>query len=377
MSIEWFKRVYVYTKPFILMILLQASYAVYGLVVKSALNKGLNHYSFSVYRNAYAALFLGPFAFFLERNVRPKMTTSIFLKIMLLGLLGPVIDQNLFFAGLDLTTTTFAMAMRNIVPAITFVMAWIFRLETVKMKCLHIGKIIGTLVTVGGGMIMTLIRGPSIQLPWTNHHTLHHQTSVNSTASTKDQIKGSLMITAGCFSWASFVIVQALTLKCYPAELSLTTLLCMIGALEGAVLAVVAERANASIWSINWDIKLFATIYSGIMCSGCAYSISGIVMRERGPVFVTAFNPLGMVFMAILGSSILGEKLNLGSVLGAVVIVVGLYVVLWGKNKDQNLQDQESSIDPQHSDGMKKLMLKHKHNVVESSEEKSSNHESV
>ncbi|KAJ0764336.1 putative EamA domain-containing protein [Helianthus annuus] len=126
MSIEWFKRVYVYTKPFILMILLQASYAVYGLVVKSALNKGLNHYSFSVYRNAYAALFLGPFAFFLERNVRPKMTTSIFLKIMLLGLLGPVIDQNLFFAGLDLTTTTFAMAMRNIVPAITFVMAWIF-----------------------------------------------------------------------------------------------------------------------------------------------------------------------------------------------------------------------------------------------------------
>ncbi|XP_035832514.1 WAT1-related protein At2g39510 isoform X2 [Helianthus annuus] len=306
------------------------------------------------------------------------MTTSIFLKIMLLGLLGPVIDQNLFFAGLDLTTTTFAMAMRNIVPAITFVMAWIFRLETVKMKSLHSqGKIIGTLVTVGGGMIMTLIRGPSIQLPWTNHHTLHHQTSVNSTASTKDQIKGSLMITAGCFSWASFVIVQALTLKCYPAELSLTTLLCMIGALEGAVLAVVAERANASIWSINWDIKLFATIYSGIMCSGCAYSISGIVMRERGPVFVTAFNPLGMVFMAILGSSILGEKLNLGSVLGAVLIVVGLYVVLWGKNKDQNLQDQESSIDPQHSDGMKKLMLKHKHNVVESSEEKCSNHESV
>ncbi|MFS7961468.1 hypothetical protein Hanom_Chr08g00715401 [Helianthus anomalus] len=36
----------------------------------------------------------------------------------------------------------------------------------------------------------------------------------------------------------------------------------MIGALEGSVLAVVAERANASIWSINWDIKLFATIYS-------------------------------------------------------------------------------------------------------------------
>ncbi|MFS7961462.1 hypothetical protein Hanom_Chr08g00715331 [Helianthus anomalus] len=82
------------------------------------------------------------------------------------------------------------------------------RLEIVKLKSLHSqGKIIGTLVTIGGAMIMTLIRGPAFQFPWTNQHNLHHQTSVNS-VSTHDQIKGSLMITSGCFSWASFVIVQ-------------------------------------------------------------------------------------------------------------------------------------------------------------------------
>ncbi|KAJ0538419.1 hypothetical protein HanRHA438_Chr08g0344011 [Helianthus annuus] len=86
----------------------------------------------------------------------------------------------------------------------------------------------------------------------------------------------------------------------------------MIGALEGSILAVVAEGANASIWSIDWDVKLFAAIYSGIICSGSAYYISGVVMQERGPVFVTAFNPLGMVIIAILGSSILAEKLNMG-----------------------------------------------------------------
>ncbi|KAJ0718737.1 putative EamA domain-containing protein [Helianthus annuus] len=127
MSKEWFKRAYVCTKPFMLMIFLQTSYAVNGLVVKSALNKGLNHYTFAVYRNAIAALFFGPFAFFLERKVRPKMTISIFLKILLMGLLEPVIDQNLYFAGMKLTTATFAAAMCNIVPAITFVMAWILR----------------------------------------------------------------------------------------------------------------------------------------------------------------------------------------------------------------------------------------------------------
>ncbi|XP_022017041.2 WAT1-related protein At2g39510 [Helianthus annuus] len=357
------------------MVFLQTSYAVKNLVVKSALNKGLNHYIFAVYRNAIAALFFGPLAFFLERKVRPKMTISIFLKIMLLGLLEPVLDQNLFIAGMKFTTATFATAMYNIVPAITFVMAWIFRLEIVKLKSLHSqGKIIGTLVTIGGAMIMTLIRGPAIQFPWTNQHNLHHQTSVNS-VSTHDQIKGSLMITSGCFSWAGFVIVQAIALKSYPAELSLTTLVCMIGALEGSILAVVAEGANASIWSIDWDVKLFAAIYSGIICSGSAYYISGVVMQERGPVFVTAFNPLGMVIIAILGSSILAEKLNMGSVLGAVVIVIGLYLVLWGKSKDTNQQDQELSINQQDYDGIKALTLKH--NVVESCEKTSSGLEFV
>ncbi|KAL9998875.1 putative EamA domain-containing protein [Helianthus debilis subsp. tardiflorus] len=157
----------------------------------------------------------------------------------------------------------------------------------------------------------------------------------------------------------------------------------MIDALEGSILAVVAEGANASIWSINWDAKLFAAIYSvrkkfsllGIICSGCAYYISGVVMQERGPVFVTAFNPLGMVIIAILGSLILVEKLNMGSVLGAVVIVIGLYLVLWGKSKDTNQQDQELSINQQDSEGIKTLTLKH--NVFESCEKTSSGLESI
>lgn len=54
---------------------------------------------------------------------------------------------------------------------------------------------------------------------------------------------------------------KAVTLKSYPAQLSLTALVCMMGTLEGSILALVVEKTNASIWSINWDIKLFAAIY--------------------------------------------------------------------------------------------------------------------
>lgn len=72
----------------------------------------------------------------------------------------------------------------------------------------------------------------------------------------------------------------------------------------------------------------------GIVCSGFTYYIQGVIMKDRGPVFVTAFSPLSMVIVAVLSSFILAEQMTLGRVLGAVVIVAGLYLVIWGKSKD-------------------------------------------
>ena len=48
------------------------------------------------------------------------------------------------------------------------------------------------------------------------------------------------------------------------------------------------------------------------MCSGVAYYVQGIVSRQRGPVFVTAFNPLCMIITAVLGSIILKEEITRG-----------------------------------------------------------------
>lgn len=48
------------------------------------------------------------------------------------------------------------------------------------------------------------------------------------------------------------------------------------------------------------------------MCSGVTYYVQGLVMKERGPVFVTAFNPLCMIIVAVLGSIILGDEITLG-----------------------------------------------------------------
>ncbi|KAL6520991.1 hypothetical protein OROGR_017560 [Orobanche gracilis] len=336
----WFHK----AKPFLGVVFLQAGLAGMDIISKAALNQGMSNYVFVVYRHVVATIVIAPFAFALDKKIRPKMTLSMFVKIMLLSLLEPVIDQNLYFLGMKYTTATFAAAMANVLPALTFVIACLFRLEKVKVMSLRSqAKIIGTVATVSGAMIMTLVTGPNIDLPWTRQEGLTHShklTQVN----LQDSIKGAIMITVGCLSWACFMILQAVTLRTYPAELSLTAWICLLGTAEGAALALVMEKGNTAAWSIKWDTKFLAAVYSGIFCSGIAYYVQGVVMKERGPVFVTAFSPLSMVLVAILSSFILAEQMYLGRVVGAIVIVMGLYFVVWGKNKDyksSRIEEQE------------------------------------
>ncbi|CAL5334907.1 unnamed protein product [Camellia sinensis] len=266
------------------------------ILSKVALNEGMSNYVFVVYRHAIATIVITPFAVILDKKARPKMTFSIFAKIMLLSLLEP-------------------------------------GMERIKIKSIRSqAKIVGTITTVGGAMIMTLVKGPIIQLFRKKGSSINElqKGGVN----LQHSIKGALMITVGCFSWACFMNLQAITLKTYPTELSLTAWICLLGTAQGAIVALIMERGNASVWSISWDTKLLTALYSGIVCSGLTYYIQGVIMKDRGPVFVTAFSPLSMVIVAIMSSFILAEQMYLGRILGAIVIVAGLYFVVWGKSKD-------------------------------------------
>ncbi|KAL8556830.1 hypothetical protein ACS0TY_004339 [Phlomoides rotata] len=323
-------------KPYILIIFLQFANAGFGIVAKAALNQGSSHYTFAVYRNAFAAAVFLPFAFVLERKTRPKMTLGIFMKILLLGVLDPVIGQNMFYAGLKYSTATFTAAMCNLLPALTFVLAWALRIEKVKLKEIRShAKIVGTLVTVGGAMILTFIRGAVIELPWT--HKSNDATSSTSNNSHNDPIKASILLLGSNIIYSSFFIIQAITLKSYPTALSLTALVCTLGALIGTVLTFIVERGNTAVWALGWNARLLGYVYGGIVASGMSYYISGVIMKDKGPVFVTAFNPLSMVAVAVMSSFIFAEQMTVGMVVGGAVIVIGLYLVIWGKSKDQKL----------------------------------------
>ncbi|KAF9679501.1 hypothetical protein SADUNF_Sadunf06G0021400 [Salix dunnii] len=330
-------------KPYIAMISLQFGYAGMNIITKVSLNQGMSHYVLVVYRHAFATAAIAPFAIILERKVRPKITFPIFMQMFVLGLLGPVIDQNLYYAGLKYTSPTFSCAMSNMLPAMTFVMAVLCRMEVVHIKKVRCqAKVIGTIVTVAGAMFMTLYKGQVINLMWSAH--VHNQTSsvTATTGSTdKDWVKGSILLIIATLAWASFFILQAVTLRRYSAQLSLTTIVCFLGTLQSIAVTFVMEH-KPSAWTIGWDMNLLAAAYAGIVSSSIAYYVQGLVMQKRGPVFVTAFSPLMMIIVAIMGSFILAEKIYLGGVLGGILIVAGLYAVLWGKYKEHKEKEAET-----------------------------------
>ena len=81
------------------------------------------------------------------------------------------------------------------------------------------------------------------------------------------------------------------------------------------------------------------------MTSSIAYYVQGLVIQKTGPVFASAFSPLMMIIVAVMGSFILAEKIFLGGVLGAVLIVIGLYSVLWGKHKETQEKEEEEAME--------------------------------
>ncbi|PSS02842.1 WAT1-related protein [Actinidia chinensis var. chinensis] len=326
-------------KPAMMMVVVQAALTGVNIFYKIAGNIGMSLRVLIAYRFLIAAAFIVPFALIIERKSRPKLTWVVACQAFLCGLLGGSMAQNLYAESLVLTSATFAAAMTNLVPAITFILAVSFGLERLGWGTM-VGKakVVGTLLCIGGAMLLTFYKGSEINIWSTNVDLLHqsqHQGGHVAASHPPDgnHVLGALLIVCCCFCVAMGLVVQAKMVRIYPCPYSGTALMICMGAIQAVVFALCMER-DWSQWKLGWNIRLLTVTYSGIVASGVVYTLITWCIQMRGPLFVSIFNPLMLVLVAIAGSLVLEEKLHMGSVLGAVVIICGLYVVLWGKGKE-------------------------------------------
>ncbi|XP_050230414.1 WAT1-related protein At1g43650 [Mercurialis annua] len=324
-------------KPYIAMLLTQLVYAGMALFSKAAISKGMNPFVFVVYRQAFAFVALAPLALFLDRKKAPPLSNKLLCKIFVVSLCGLTLSLNLYYIAINYTTATFAAATTNTIPAITFLMAVLFRMEFVSIKHKHgIAKVLGSVIGVSGALVFAFVKGPALKfMAWYQPNSDHHnqESSIKGCCS-RDWIKGSLLMITANILWSLWLVLQGPIVKEYPSKLRLTALQCFFCCIQSAVWAIAVER-NPTAWKLGWDVHLLAVAYCGIIVTGICYWVQVWTIEKKGPVFTSMFTPLALIITAIFSAFFWRETLHWGSVGGAILMVGGLYGVLWGKNNEE------------------------------------------
>ncbi|CAM0144890.1 unnamed protein product [Urochloa decumbens] len=319
------------------MVVVQVIFAGVNIFYKLAVSDGMDMRVLVAYRYLFATAFVAPLAYFMERKNRTKLTWRVVVLSFMCGLTGGSLAQNLYISGMKLSSATFASATTNLIPAVTFVLAVAFRYERLGIRTSSgQAKLAGTLVGVGGAMLLTFYKGADITPPWLLHGG-HDHGHVAAAVQQPRLAMGSVLCISSCCLYALWLILQAKLSREYPFHYSSTALMCAMSALQSVALALLLDvpEDDKRRWRLGLDIRLACVAYSGVLASGAMLVLLSWCVKRRGPLFASVFNPLILLLVAVLSSLLLAEKLHLGCALGAGLIVVGLYAVLWGKAREQ------------------------------------------
>lgn len=272
--------------------------------------KGMNHFIFVLYSNALATFILLPSSFLINRTTRPPLSFSLLAKFFFLGLVGITIMQNCAFTGISYSSPTLGSAMSNLIPAITFVLAVIFRMEKLDAgSSISQIKIVGTAVSILGALLVTFYKGAPIGSFQTQPSTSQPLWSL--LAETSNWVIGGLFLATASLSLAIWNIAQAEILGGYPSQLTIVAFYCLFGTIQCTLLSLIVVK-DPNAWNLSLDIELIAIIYSAIFGSAVNFSVLTWCIDRKGPVFVTMFKPVGIVIAAFMSVAFLGETLHVG-----------------------------------------------------------------
>ncbi|PQM41283.1 WAT1-related protein [Prunus yedoensis var. nudiflora] len=289
-----------WSKLVLAMLMVQIFVTGMQLLSKVILSEGTFIFALMAYRHIVAAICVAPFAFFFESSV----------KQIKLGWITST--MGLFYYGLRDTTPTYATNFLNLIPIATFVLSIITRIDKLNLQ--------------------TRAAQPSL-----SYHCQHNLCSLE---------RGTIMLAGSCLSCSTWFIVQAKLLKIFPHKYWATMLTCIMATLQSTVIGLFFDRRAAS-WRLGWNLQLVTIIYSGALATAATFCLISWAISVQGPLYPPMFNPLSLIFVALSSALILGEEIRIGTLLGMILIMFGLYSFLWGKRKEMKSPDLPKSEAPE------------------------------
>ncbi|XVE67981.1 hypothetical protein DITRI_Ditri09bG0031700 [Diplodiscus trichospermus] len=329
--------------PFTAMVAVECGYVGVNILFKAATSKGMSNYIFITYTYAIASLVLLPLLFiFQSRAVLPPLKFPFISRICLLGLTG-FSAQMCLYKGIDFSSPTLCSAVGNLTPAFTFILAILFRMEKVALRSSTTqAKIMGTIVSISGTFVVVLYKGPKVlsSLPWTSpSSSAFLQWPLDQSAEANWVIGGALLALA-FFFYSISSIIQTQVMEIYPHELTVAFFVNLCATIVALPVSLIAESSLSS-WRLTYSVTVAAVLFSAVS-SSFSYSVHLWGLHLKGPVYVAIFKPLSIAIAAFTSAIFLGEALHLGSVIGAVILSMGFYAVIWGKAKEEGRIDDDS-----------------------------------
>ncbi|KAL6655550.1 hypothetical protein ACP70R_006376 [Stipagrostis hirtigluma subsp. patula] len=310
--------------PCVGMVAVQLFYALVDVATKTAYGLGMRPIVFVAYRQGIAAatLLLASLA---ARGgmLRPMAVGARAFALLFAASLATATGQYFYFQGLRLASPSMARATTNLAPGITFAIAAAIGLEKVDLRSMRsVAKIVGTVICLAGAAFMAFFKGPKLL------------GAVVLLSADSDWVKGGFYLVGNAIGVSIWYILQVPICKSYLDPLSLATWMCILATSQCAVMAFFLEPNYIEIWKLTSFWEFPCILYGGVFASGANFFIQSWCISVKGPLYSAIFTPLSAVITAILSTLFLHEELHVGSILGAFTIIVGLYVVLWGKADD-------------------------------------------
>ncbi|KAK1438848.1 hypothetical protein QVD17_04660 [Tagetes erecta] len=318
--------------PFVTMLMIICSNMAVMTVVKAAMNEGMDSIVFVIYHNTLGTFILLPFFIIhiLRNNIdRPPLTFRHLFKFFILGLFGLSLFPVLLNIGISYSSPTMVSAISNLSPGATFLTALIFRMEKIDMRSSSsVAKLVGTMIATSGAMVLTLYQGPSI------FHSINSsdQNQILLPQPSNWILGGLITFTAGIFG-CLWTVLQTATAREYQDQQTIVFFSCLFGTLQCVALTPFLNQ-NRSIWVLTPGIKLTAIVLGAVYTTAIHNNVVTWCLRKKGPVYVAMFSPLSIALAVIMGVTFLGESLHLGSAIGAIIIAIGFYTVMWGQTKE-------------------------------------------
>ncbi|KAH7549623.1 hypothetical protein JRO89_XS13G0057300 [Xanthoceras sorbifolium] len=223
-----------------------------------------------------------------------KFSLKLIIQLLLLSFGGVTLFQTLFLKGIKITSPAMATAMPNLAPGLIFVIAWTVSTASAR-------------------------EAPIMSVP---------PAAIFDT----EKIIGSMYLLAAVFVLSCNVVLQATTLRDFPAPISLCAITSFIGVFITAIVELLQDHKLEFGWPLVSPANMVC--YSLLLgtISGACVSFNGWAMKKRGPVLVSMFSPIATVISVIL-------------LAGMFLMFTGLYFVLWAKMKEDYSGDFESEFD--------------------------------